>query len=138
GNDFVWVELNGLQVASYTVSDADAAIGKDITPNIESVRFIDQANNTLQGFVKRFSGTTDQTDALSIWVDQKEPGGLDPQASTPTINENLARVRFEDPSIEAFGIITQPAAQLGIKVIIDKYPVNPLVDQVYHREEGDV
>ncbi len=138
GNDFVWVELNGLQVASYTVSDADAAIGKDITLNIESVRFIDQANNTLQGFVKRFSGTTDQTDALSIWVDQKEPGGLDPQASTPTINENLARVRFEDPTIEAFGIITQPAAQLGIKVIIDKYPVNPLVDQVYHRKEGDV
>ncbi|WP_347170408.1 YncE family protein [Pseudomonas salmasensis] len=26
----------------------------------------------------------------------------------------------------------------GIKVIIDDYPVNPAVDQVYHRKEGDV
>lgn len=137
-NDFVWVELNGLPVANYTVSDTDAAIGKDVTLNIESIRFIDQAYNKLQGFVRRLSGTTDETELLNVWVDQKEPGGLDPQASTPTINENLARVRFEDPTIEAFGIITQAAAQLGIKVIIDVYPVNPLVDQVYHRKEGDV
>ncbi|NVZ54280.1 hypothetical protein HX792_28400 [Pseudomonas sp. B6002] len=137
-NDFVWVELNGLEVKSYTVSETDAALGKDITLNIESVRFIDQANNTLQGFVRRLSGVVEETTLLNVWVDTKAPGGLDPQASTPTINENLARPRFEDPTIEAFGIITQAAAQLGIKVIIDDYPVNPLVDQVYHRKEGDV
>ncbi|TFY96066.1 YncE family protein [Pseudomonas nabeulensis] len=137
-NDFVWVELNGLEVKSYTVSETDAAIGKDITLNIESVRFIDQAFNKLQGFVRRLNGTIEETTLLDIWVDTKAPGGLDPQTSTPTINENLARPRFEDPTIEAFGIITQAAAQLGIKVIIDDYPVNPLVDQVYHRKEADV
>ncbi|SEU02039.1 hypothetical protein SAMN03159512_04563, partial [Pseudomonas sp. NFR09] len=88
-NDFVWVELNGETVAHYTVSADDAVLGKDITLTIESVRFIDQAYNKLQGFVKRLSGVTDQTTALNIWVDRKEPGGGDPQVSTPLINENL-------------------------------------------------
>lgn len=137
-NDFVWVELNGVPVAHYTVSEADAAVGKDIVLTIESVRFIDQAFNQLQGFVRRLSGTTDQTPIQNVWVDQKEPGGPDPRASTPTVNENLARIRFDDPNIEAFGVITQAAAQLGVTIIIDKYPVNPLVDPVYHRKEGDV
>ncbi|KTB63338.1 hypothetical protein AO066_08645 [Pseudomonas fluorescens] len=137
-NDFVTVKLNGEIVAHYTVTDDDAKIGKDITLRIASARFIDQANNTLQGFVKRLSGVTDETKVLSIWVDQKEPGGVDPQVSTPLINENLARPRFEDPNIEAFGIITAAAAQQGIKILIEKYPVNSLVDSVHHRKEGDV
>ncbi|WP_207240101.1 MULTISPECIES: YncE family protein [unclassified Pseudomonas] len=137
-NDFVWVELNGETVAHYTVSADDAVLGKDITLTIQSVRFIDQAYNKLQGFVKRLSGVTDETTALNIWVDQKEPGGVDPQVSTPLINENLGRIRFVDSNIEAFGIITQAAAQNGIKIFIDRYPVNPLVDPVHDRKEGDV
>ena len=136
-NDFVWVELNGVTVAHYTVSADDEVLGKDITLTIESARFIDQAYNKLQGFVKRMSGVTDETTALNIWVDQKEPGGVDPQVSTPLINENLGRIRFVDPNIEDFGIITQAAAQNGIEILIDRYPVNPLVDPVHHRKEGD-
>lgn len=66
-NDFVTVKLNGEIVAHYTVTDDDAKIGKDITLRIASARFIDQANNTLQGFVKRLSGVTDETKVLSIW-----------------------------------------------------------------------
>lgn len=136
--DYVWVTLNGNEEAHYTVSKEDADIGKDVLLRIDSVRFIDQANNKLQAFVRRLSGTTDETRELSIWVDAKEPAGLDPQVSTPTINENMGVIRFVDPSIEAFGIVSQAAAQLGVEILIDKYPLNPLVDQVYHRKEGDV
>ncbi|NWA65058.1 YncE family protein [Pseudomonas reactans] len=136
--DYVWVNLNGAEVTHYTVSKEDADIGKHVLLTIESVRFIDQANNKLQAFVRATGGNTDETRELSIWVDAKEPAGLDPQVSTPTINENMGVIRFKDASIEAFGIISQAAAQLGVEILIDKYPLNPLVDQVYHRKEGDV
>ncbi|PMY73870.1 MULTISPECIES: YncE family protein [unclassified Pseudomonas] len=136
--DFVYLELNGIRVAHYTLTEDDEKQNKHVKLAIESVRFIDQAHNTLQAFVRRLSGTTDRTKTFSIWVDTKAPGGLDPQASTPIINENLARVTFEDPTIEAFGIVNPADAQKGVRVLVDNYPLNPLVDQVHHRKEGDV
>ncbi|MBJ2217525.1 YncE family protein [Pseudomonas sp. MF7453] len=136
--DFVYLELNGIEVDHYTVTDDDAMQRKHVKLAIESVRFIDQADNILQAFVRRLSGTTGHTKAFSIWVDTKAPGGRDPQVSTPLINENLAGITFEDTTIEAFGVVNPADAQKGVKMIIDNYPVNRAVDQVHHRKEGDV
>jgi hypothetical protein len=137
-NDFIWLELNGVQVAFHTVSADEADLGTQIVLFIESTRFIDQANNKVQAFVEQLSGTIDKSKLFTIYVDREHPVGPDPIVSTPNVNENMAAVKFADPQIEAFGVITKENAIAGVEILIEDYPLNPAVPTKHHRKEGDV
>lgn len=135
--DFIELKLNDVTVDQHTVSKDEADNGLDIVLFIESSRLIDQANNKIQVFVTNLAGTTDQTKAFNILVDAQAPVGRDPIVSTP-YNENMARVRFADPTIEAFGIITDENAIAGVRMLIEPYPLDKSVPAVHHIKEGDV
>jgi len=50
----------------------------------------------------------------------------------------MAAVKFADPQIEAFGVITKENAIAGVEILIEDYPLNPAVPTKHHRKEGDV
>lgn len=136
--DHVTLMLNGFPATYYTVTEDDALIGKHVTLAIESDKFRDQANNTVQAVVVPLDGDPVSTAVFTLWVDRKLPVGVDPIVSTPTVNENMQGITFVDPFIEASGRITETAAQLGVQILIGNYPVNSAVSPVHHRKEGDV
>ncbi|WPN52902.1 YncE family protein [Pseudomonas sp. P9_2] len=135
-DDRASINVNDIEAAHYNVTEEDVRVGRSVTLTIDRFKFVDQAQNKLQGVVKGVnSGTTRE---FSILVDSKAPGGLDPDGSTELTNENLARIEFVDPIIESTGIVNSGHITNGVKIRIAKYPVNQAVDQVYHRKEGDV
>ncbi len=135
-DDRAAIILNDIEAAHYNVTEEDVRVGRSVTLTIDRFKFVDQAQNKLQGVVKGVN--SDSTREFSILVDSKAPGGLDPDGSTELTNENLARIEFVDPIIESTGIVNSGHITNGVKIRIAKYPVNQAVDQVYHRKEGDV
>lgn len=138
-DDRAAILLNDIEADHYNVTEEDAKFGRPVTLAIDRFKFVDQALNTLQGVVKSANGgNTTKTKEFRILVDSKAPGGLDPDGSTELTNENLARIEFVDPTINSTGIVNSSDITNGVKISIAKYPVNPAVDQVHHRKEGDV
>ncbi|WPN99688.1 YncE family protein [Pseudomonas sp. MUP55] len=135
--DFISIEINGEQADFHLVTEEEARLGKPTVLFIESSRFIDQANNTIQAFVEQLSGNIEETRKFNILANRELPVGRDPIYSTP-YNENMAPVKFADPQIEAFELVTQEHAIAGVEIVIDNYPLDRGLPQVHHRKADDV
>lgn len=135
--DFISLRVNGTQVAFHTVTDDEAINAKAIVLFINSSRFTDQANNTIQAFITPHSGNSDQSPLFNIYVDRQLPVSPFPTFNKP-YNENMAVLKFTDPLIEAFGLVTQAQMQLGTEVEIANYPLDRSLPQVHWRKEHDV
>lgn len=135
--DFISLRVNDTQVDFHTVTEDEAAKEQPIVLFINSARFIDQANNTVQAFVTRLGGGDASTKLFNMFVDRQPPVGDDPIYST-TYNDNMAALKFTDPQIEAFGVITQEQATLGVEMEIANYPLDRNRPNVHWRKEGDV
>ncbi|ASV37274.1 hypothetical protein CI807_14115 [Pseudomonas sp. NS1(2017)] len=133
-NDFIELMLNDVRVAFHTVTEEEARDGAQIVLYALSQYFIREAGNRLQAFVTPVSGNKQQTQLFNIKVDDNHPAGLDPQPSTPE-NENLAKPILPQKVID-FGVDSETAGR-GVPVIIDNYPVNRSLPNVYHRKVRD-
>ncbi|NWE16675.1 YncE family protein [Pseudomonas yamanorum] len=133
--DFIELQLNGFRVAFHTVTADEALNGTQIVLYVESSRFIREAGNTVQAFITRISGGTDQTQLFNIYVDDVLPGGRNPVASTSE-NENLPKPLFPQNIID-FGV-SQDDANRGVPVTIGYYPVDTSLPAVNHRKTRDV
>lgn len=136
-NDFISLRLNAVQVAFHTVTEDEAINGQPIVLFINSSRFIVQANNTIQAFLTPLGGNDDQSPLFNIFVDRQLPVSPFPTFNKP-YNENMAVLKFTDPVIEAFGVVTLAQMQLGTEVEIANYPLDRTLPQVHWRKEHDV
>lgn len=134
GNDFIDLKLNGDRVDFHTVTDEEARLGQQIVLHVASERFNREADNTLQAFVTRFGGGSNQTRLFKIKVDTEAPGGRDPVASTLE-NENLPKPVFPQNVID-FGVTPENSIN-PIPVSIGYYPVNTNLPRVNHRKVRD-
>lgn len=132
--DFIELKLNGVRVDFHTVTDDEARQGLQIVLHVASERFIREAGNTLQAFVTRVGGSSDQTKPFNIKVDIEFPGGRNPVASTPQ-NENLPKPVFPQDVID-FGVTPENSIN-PIPVSIGYYPVNTNLPRVNHRKVRD-
>jgi hypothetical protein len=135
--DFLSLRVNGVQVAFHNVTDDEAINAKPIVLFINSSRFTDQANNTIQLFLTQLGGNSDQSPLFNIFVDRQLPVSPFPTFNKP-YNDNMAVVKFTDPLIEAFGRVTQAQMQLGVQVEFATYPLDRSLPQVHWRKEHDV
>lgn len=135
--DFISLVVNGVQVAIHTVTEDEALNGKPIVLFINSIRFIDQANNTIQAFLTQIGGATDQTKLFNMLVDRVLPVSPGLVFGKP-YNDEMAPLKFTDPLIEGFGVITQQQANNGVEVEIADYPLNRALPQGHWRKEGDI
>jgi hypothetical protein len=136
-HDFISLRVNGTQVTFHIVTDDEASKGKAIVLFINSSRFFDQANNTIQAFVTPEGGDPVPSKLFNIFVDRQLPVSPFPTFNKP-YNENMAVLKFTDPLIEAFGLVTLAQMQLGTEVEIANYPLDRSLPQVHWRKEHDV
>lgn len=132
--DFIALLHNGVRVDFHTVTDDEASNGKQIVLHIPSERFINQASNSLQAFVTRIGGGSDQTAQFNIFVDKDRPGGPNPRPSTEP-NDNLPLPRFPQNIID-FGVDKDSASQ-PIPVQIDFYPLDRSLPTTHYRKVRD-
>ncbi|MBD8235398.1 YncE family protein [Pseudomonas fluorescens] len=132
--DFIELRLNNIRVDFHTVTDDEAANSKQIILFAPSGAFLREAGNTLQAFVTRIGGGTEETKRFNLLVDSELPGGRNPTASTPE-NENLPLPRFPQSIID-FGVDKDNAGS-PIEVLIDFYPANRALPAVNHRKVRD-
>ncbi|QCG64325.1 YncE family protein [Pseudomonas veronii] len=136
-HDFIWIEINGVRGPIHTVTQEEIDLDQLTLLFMDAGRFIDQANNTVQVFVEHLSGTTDSTRQFNYLADREPPVGRDPIVSTP-YNDNMSPVRFTNPQIEDFRVITDADISAGVKIQIGNYPLDRAEPQVHHRKEDDV
>ena len=136
-NDFIWVEINGVRGPTHTVTQEEIDLDQIIVLFMDPGRFIDQTSNTVQAFVQRLSGTIDKTKLFNFLADREPPVGRDPIVSTP-YNDNMSPVRFTNPQIEDFGVITDTDIGSGVSIQIANYPLNRAEPHVHYRKEDDV
>ncbi|MDY7551756.1 YncE family protein [Pseudomonas veronii] len=136
-HDFIWIEINGVRGPIHTVTQEEIDLDQLTLLFMDAGRFIDQANNTVQVFVEHLSGTTDSTRRFNYLADREPPVGRDPIVSTP-YNDNMSPVRFTNPQIEDFRVITDADISAGVKIQIGNYPLDRAEPQVHHRKEDDV
>lgn len=136
-DDFIWLEINGVRGPIHTVSQEEIDNDQITVLFMDSGRFIDQANNTVQAFVKRTGGAVESSKVFNFLADREPPVGRDPIPSTP-YNDNMSPVTFEDPQIENFGFVTDEQIGLGVSMLIANYPLNTNESPVHSRKENDV
>src|SRR5450830_266102 len=136
-NDFIWVEVGGVRGPIHTVTQEEIDFDQITVLFMDPGRFIDQTSNTVQAFVQRLSGTIDETKLFNFLADREPPVGRDPIISTP-YNDNMSPVRFTNPQIEDFGVITDADIGSGVSIQIANYPLNRAEPNVHYRKEDDV
>lgn len=132
--DFIELKLNDVRVDTYFVTKEDAEKANQMVLHVASERFIREAGNALQAFVTRIGGGEDKTNRFNIKADIEAPGGRNPVASTPE-NENLPKPIFPQDIID-FGVDPE-AANRGVPVTIDFFPLNTNLPSTQHRQVRD-
>lgn len=122
-------------VAFHTVTESEAINGSQIVLFIPVLFLPEGIVDNVFFRVTRIGGGTDETKHFRLKVDTMEPGGPDPDITTPVQNENLAKPIFPQHIIDIG--VTPVEAGNGIKITIKKYPVNTSLPTAYSWQARD-
>lgn len=122
-------------VASHTVTESEANNGLQIVLFIPTLFLPEGSVENVFFRVTRIGGGMDETKRFRLKVDTLEPGGPDPDITTPVQNENLAKPIFPQHIIDEG--VTPVEAGKGIKITIRKYPVSTTLPTGYSWQARD-
>ncbi|TFY96065.1 YncE family protein [Pseudomonas nabeulensis] len=120
-----------IPVDTHTVTDQEAREQKAIVLRIPLAHLSDGAVGPVYMVVTHLDSRREETQRLTLKVDQVAPTGNDPIVAPPWVNERLARPQL------AQTLIDSTAAQRGVAVSIDFYPVDPTLPTNTHRSVRD-